>query len=126
MKVRNCRELPPRARLRGLPATTGAANRPGLVLLSRQYPLPNGYINLKLVFRMKLMILISPQRLGHCLGIFPVGHLLLRERGAEDILDQTLTSMTVSICNLQSQRAGPRLPVPLASPAGHGPRVLSD
>ncbi len=23
----------------------------------------------------------------HCLGIFPVGHLLLREGGTEDILD---------------------------------------
>ena len=46
-KVRNCRERPPRARLRGPPATTGAANRPGLVLLSRQYPITDCYVNLR-------------------------------------------------------------------------------
>ncbi len=47
----------------------------------------------------------------HWLGIFPVGHLLLRERGAEDILGQTLPSMTVvtldlwpHCCLLVSQR----------------------
>ncbi len=31
----------------------------------------------------------------HGLGIFPVGHLLLRERGSENILGQALPSMTV-------------------------------
>jgi len=36
----------------------------------------------------------------HCLGIFPVGHLLLTERGAEDILSQTLPSMTVVTLDL--------------------------
>jgi len=36
----------------------------------------------------------------HYLGIFPVGHLLLRERGAEDILGQTLPSMTVVTLDL--------------------------
>ncbi len=29
---------------------TGAANRPGLVLVSRQYPLTDCYVNFKLVF----------------------------------------------------------------------------
>ncbi len=35
----------PSTRLRGPPATTGAANRPGLVLLSRQYPITSNYVN---------------------------------------------------------------------------------
>ncbi len=43
-KVRNCRERPPRARLRGPPATTGAANRPGLMLLSRQFSITAYYV----------------------------------------------------------------------------------
>ncbi len=36
---------PPSARLRGPPATTGAANRPSLMLLSRQYPITANYVN---------------------------------------------------------------------------------
>jgi len=36
----------------------------------------------------------------HGLGIFPVGHLLLGERGTEDILGQALASMTVVTLDL--------------------------
>ena len=35
----------------GPPATTGAANRPGLVLLSRHYPITDYYVNPRSVFR---------------------------------------------------------------------------
>ncbi len=50
-KVRNyCCERPPSCPPRGPPAKTGAAIRASLVLLSRQYPITNCYVNLKLVF----------------------------------------------------------------------------
>jgi len=61
-KVRNCRERPPRTRLRELPAATGAANRPGLVLLSREYPITDCYVNLKSVFEQSWTLASAGER----------------------------------------------------------------
>jgi len=50
--------------------------------------------------KVSLEVRVHLGAIEHGLGIFPVGHLLLRERGTQDILGQALPSMTVVTLDL--------------------------